>query len=380
MSHLLEHMVFKGTPSTERRRHRAFAGAARRIARCVHHAGAHGLPGPGARRAPRRRRSTCWPTSCSSRACEDADLALEREVVLEEIAQVEDTPDDLVFELHGGPLWEGHPYGRSDPGDARTPSPASTAETLRSLHDRAYTGGNLVVAAAGQRGPRRGRRPGASRACSGTCRAGERTPPVSVPLTSRRGYEAVDRATAQTHLVFGTGHPGARASRTATPSILLSAALGGGMSSRLFQTVREELGLCYSVFTLPVVLRRPRGVSGVYVGTRPATAEKAGGGRPRRAGPMLAGSRAAGRGARRSRSSQIKGQIMLSLESTGLASLPPGGLRAPRRTVRRAGRAPGARSTRSSADDGRRVAAEYYRPRAATGHARARPAIPWTVS
>ena len=79
---------------------------------------------------------------------EDADLAMEREVVLEEIAQVEDTPDDLVFELHSERLWGAHPYGRSILGTKDSVS-GMAGETLRSLHEARYVGKNLVVAAAG---------------------------------------------------------------------------------------------------------------------------------------------------------------------------------------------------------------------------------------
>src|SRR5690606_22965979 len=82
------------------------------------------------------------------------DLDLEREVVLEEISTVDDTPDDLVFELHGERLWEGHPYGHSILGTRATVT-GMPAETLRRIHRERYVGRNLVVAAAGnvQHGP-----------------------------------------------------------------------------------------------------------------------------------------------------------------------------------------------------------------------------------
>src|SRR6476660_5117764 len=78
----------------------------------------------------------------------DADLALERKVVLEEIAMVEDTPDDLVFELHGEALWGPHPYGYSILGTRDTVSSLGTRD-VDALHRRAYRPEQRVVVAAG---------------------------------------------------------------------------------------------------------------------------------------------------------------------------------------------------------------------------------------
>ena len=76
------------------------------------------------------------------------DLDLEREVVLEEIAGVEDTPDDLVFELHGEAMWAGHPYGHSILGTRETVS-GFDADALRDIHARAYRRPNMVIGAVG---------------------------------------------------------------------------------------------------------------------------------------------------------------------------------------------------------------------------------------
>jgi predicted Zn-dependent peptidase len=123
----------------------------------------------------------------------------------------------------------------------------------------------------------------------------------------------VERASAQTHIVVGGDGP-PHASRDRHAVNLLSAALGGGMSSRLFQKVREELGLCYSVFTFQSFYSRAGSV-GVYVGTRPQTADEAA------AAVRTELERVTREGlpedelARTKR--QVKGQIVLSLESTG---------------------------------------------------------------
>lgn len=238
------------------------------------------------------------------------DLDLERQVILEEIAQVEDTPDDLVFELHADELWGDHPYGRPILGTEESVS-AMSADSLRDLHGGRYVGSNLVLAAAGNVDHEAF--VDAIESLFGQAPAGERVVPVSDAGRTSAGRRHVERPTAQTHIVFGTDAP-AHASDDRFPLILLSSALGGGMSSRLFQRVREELGLCYSVFTFQSFYR-VAGLFGVYVGTRPATADAAAEAvrdeLARVAGEGL------GEGGLERIKRQVKGQVMLSLESTG---------------------------------------------------------------
>jgi predicted Zn-dependent peptidase len=200
----------------------------------------------------------------------EADLELEREVVLEEISTVDDTPDDLVFDLHSEALFGAHPYGYSILGTRETVS-ALTADDLQRVHERHYRPGNLVVAAAGKIDhdsfvEQVRRQFGEGRASD---RVPEAAPPMPMAVTDTR----VDRPTAQTHVAFGAatfGHGDPR--RYAL--ILLSSAFGGGMSSRLFQRVREELGLAYAVYSYQS-FQRTAGMAGVYVGTRPEWGEKA---------------------------------------------------------------------------------------------------------
>src|SRR5688572_5893745 len=147
VSHFLEHLVFKGT---ERR-------TARELALSLESLG-------GSLDAYTSREHTSYqarvldehlPEALDvladlslSPALREEDLALEREVVLEEISTVEDTPDDLVFELHSERLWKNHPYGHSILGTRETVGSASS-ERLRAIHQSRYVGSNLVVAAAG---------------------------------------------------------------------------------------------------------------------------------------------------------------------------------------------------------------------------------------
>ena len=308
-SHLLEHMVFKGT---ERR-------SAKEIALALESLG-------GSLDAYTSREHTSYQARVLddhlgialdvlsdlvlAPALRDADLTLEREVVLEEIATVEDTPDDLVFDLHGERLWGDHPYGHTILGTRETVA-EMPADTLREIHRRRYTGRNLVVAAAGQL--RHEEVVGRAEALFGGVEAGEVAPGLLMPASLPAGSHHQERSSAQTHLVFGGGVPGHSDPRRYALA-LISSALGGGMSSRLFQRVREELALAYAVFTFQAFYSLG-GVSGVYVGTRPATAGKAA--EAVREELATVANEGLPMEELEQTKQQLKGQIMLSLESTG---------------------------------------------------------------
>jgi predicted Zn-dependent peptidase len=136
---------------------------------------------------------------------------------------------------------------------------------------------------------------------------------VAAPGTTACGTQRFARDSAQTHIVFGTDVPGhSHPDRHAL--VLLSTALGSGMSSRLFQKVREELALCYSVYTYQAFYSSS-GVSGVYVGTRPATADKAATAVRQELARVVEEGLPDAELEQVKR--QVKGQVMLSLESTG---------------------------------------------------------------
>ena len=238
------------------------------------------------------------------------DLDLEREVVREEIAQVDDTPDDLIFELHAEQLWGGHPYGRSILGTHRSVE-GMTAEQLRALHRKRYRAKSLIVAAAGHvQHDDVVERVGE---LFGGCSGGDTLDRIDPPQSTSSGIVHETRQSAQTHILFGTGVPG-HSHPDRYPLVLLSSALGSGMSSRLFQRIREELALCYSVYTYQSFYSAS-GVSGVYLGTRPATAEKA----ANAVREELA--QVAKEGLEEDEiervKQQVKGHVMLSLESSG---------------------------------------------------------------
>jgi predicted Zn-dependent peptidase len=241
-----------------------------------------------------------------------SDLALERKVVLEEISMVEDTPDDLVFELHNETLWGAHPYGYSILGTRDTVSRLGV-RALKELHGRAYHPPQLVVAAAGNVEHARLLEALHSTGWTEVSRGREDLLGSPDAATERPKIRHVEREGPQTHVVIGTSAlPYADPARYAL--VMVSMLLGGGMSSRLFQRVREELALAYSIYTFQQFYANT-GVHGVYVATSPETAraaydairqeleQVARNGLPEAEIAMG--------------KSQLKGQVTLSLESVG---------------------------------------------------------------
>ena len=308
VSHLLEHMVFKGT---ERRTAREIALEleARGGALDAFTARDHTSFQARVLDADLPRALDVLTDLVLHPALREADFELERKVVLEEIGTVEDTPDDLVFDLHASTLWPDHAYGFPILGTRETVSGLSAAD-LRDLHGRAYHPRQVVIAAAGavthelllrlltQHGWFT--RPGGAA-------------PAAVPAAAAtRGVtRRVAREGAQTHIVLGTDTFPYRDPRRHTIALLANV-LGGGMSSRLFQRVREELGLAYSVYAYQSFYR-DGGQVGVYVGTQPERATDAmtaihdeldGLARAGLDGTALAEAK-----------QQLKGQVTLALES-----------------------------------------------------------------
>ena len=312
VSHLLEHMVFKGTARR----------TAQQIALALE---AHG----GSLDAYTSRDSTAFHARVLDadlgRAVDvltdlvrnpvlrTSDLELERNVVLEEISTVEDTPDDLVFDLCYQTLWPEHPYGYSILGTRDTVS-ALSADDLKQLHGRAYFPGNCVIAAAGNLTHERLLEElGGQGWLDGGGGDGKREAPAAAQLRPAvRGREARHhKDTAQTHIVFATDTV-RYADRRKYGLLVLANVFGGGMSSRLFQRIREELGLAYAIYAFSSFCRDV-GVAGVYVGTQPKTAAQAAAAIREEYGTLA---REGLRGdALAEAKQQTQGQLMLSLES-----------------------------------------------------------------
>jgi len=310
VSHLLEHMVFKGT---ERR-------SARQLALELEVRG-------GALDAFTGRDYTSYQAHVLDEdlplaidiltdlvrrpLLQERDLLPERNVILEEINGVLDTPDDLVHELHAAALWPTHPYGYSILGTPETVSALGTGD-LREAH-RGYYPANCVVAAAGNVDHDQLLEALAREGWLDAAAPSPPRPPVPA-APAARGVERTEiRDSTQTHIVFGTDTFPLQDPRRFTLGILVNA-FGGGMSSRLFQRVREQLGLAYAVFAFKQFFQTT-GQLGVYVGTQPATADQAIEAIRGEYGLLAREGLPADELADGKR--QLKGQVVLSLESPG---------------------------------------------------------------
>lgn len=269
ISHMLEHMVFKGT---NRRSARQLALEVERLGGGLDAYTTHEHTAFQARVLDRHL-DVAVDVLCDlafQPVLRPSDLELEREVVLEEIARVDDTPDDLVFELHAAQLFGDHPYGAPILG-TRESVGRINAEDLKALHGATYRSGNLVVAAAGKLDHESFVELILERLPDGSVEPpGDPAHPVRRQIGATRVRREGGR---QVHIVAGgLGIP--HADRLRLPLILVSSAVGGGMSSRLFQKIREDLGLAYSVFSFQSFYAAG-GHIGAYVGTRPETATAA---------------------------------------------------------------------------------------------------------
>jgi predicted Zn-dependent peptidase len=172
------------------------------------------------------------------------EILREKKVILEEIKMVEDTPDDLVHELFTQHFWEGHPLGRPILGSKETVESLNQA-SLRDYFKGAYVAPNMIVSAAGNLEHGKVREL-IEDAFGSLPRRGEgfaEQPPAVNPALIMRTKELE-----QSHICLGTNsYPQKHEDRYV--SYILNSVLGGSMSSRLFQNVREKRGLAYSVFS-----------------------------------------------------------------------------------------------------------------------------------
>ena len=172
------------------------------------------------------------------------DVAREKKVVLEEIKMVEDTPDDLVHELFTESFWAGHPLGRPILGTPETVG-AFTPEVLRRYFTGTYSAPNLIVAATGNIEHARVREL-VERTFADLPR--ERLAVTEAPPTPQPTVIIRNKELEQSHVCLGTsGYRQDHSDRYT--SYVLNTILGGSMSSRLFQNVREKRGLAYAVFS-----------------------------------------------------------------------------------------------------------------------------------
>jgi predicted Zn-dependent peptidase len=241
---------------------------------------------------------------------DQGEMTKEKKVIFEEINMVEDTPDDLVMELFTEAFWPDHPLGRPILGTKHTVS-SFEREDLATYFERVYQPSNLVIAAAGHLDHGR-----TAELVGDHFAALRRRPAGSNGRAPRPAWTTVSRSKReleQVHLCLGTrGLPHGHRDRYA--SFVLNTVLGGSMSSRLFQNVREKRGLVYSISS-GVTAYSDAGLLNVYAGTSLDSAPEVIRltlDEMRR----LCGERLPDEELRRAKD-HIKGGLVLSLENTG---------------------------------------------------------------
>jgi predicted Zn-dependent peptidase len=261
ISHFIEHMLFKGT----KRR------SAKEIASSLESVG-------GALNAFTGREHTCYfarvldehlkvaidvlADILKNSLLNPSDLENEKKVIISEIKDLEDSPADLAHDRLMNNMWQNHPLGRSIMGDTENILRMARSKLIDFIK-RNYVAPRVVIASSGNL-----RHQDLVRMIEKKFQFNQT---VAIPQVNQSTLQAdqkrmvVNRKTAQTHVSLGVPvFPYKDRRRYA--ALILSNILGGGMSSRLFQSIREKLGLAYNVFTF-VDFFEDTGVFGVYLGT-----------------------------------------------------------------------------------------------------------------
>jgi predicted Zn-dependent peptidase len=268
MSHFMEHMMFKGTPTRT-----AFD-----ISETFDRLGAE-------LNAFTSKEYTAYysrfvdehlPTAFEvladmvvSASLDDESCESEREVVIEEIARMEDTPDDRIHEIFSHALWPDHPIGLPILGSRETVGSFDHARSaeFRSHH---YVTGNCVIAVAGN--VRHDEVVELAQRFLGALPAGKRSVRPAAHAAGASRLSVLTKETEQAHICYGVATMNAHHPDRFALAVL-DGVLGGGMASRLFQEIREKRGLAYAVYSFSA-LYQDTGQFAVYAGTRPANVEE----------------------------------------------------------------------------------------------------------
>ncbi|MCD6023497.1 MAG: ptrA [Fibrobacteria bacterium] len=327
LAHFFEHMVFKGTPRLDPldivRRFEATGGQIN---------------------AYTTREQTCFYGKVVDTAVDGAldvlldmvfaakfdadDIRKEKDVVIEEIRSVNDSPDELSYELFGEAAYGPHAVGRPIAGTEKTVR-GLTAAALRRHRDEALKTTPVAVIAVGRvdhaafaarvrkyfglRGAVRARRDAPLQASRTTARPAARAPLARTTAEFQARHIVRPRDVNQATVILG-GPACPWSSPDRFPLLLLHCALGDGMSSRLFQNLREKHGLVYSIFSSPEFLSR-EGLFSIGFATDPKQVGKA----VHEIGRELARMRRKGLTKKELQEAKdnVKGGILLGLESTG---------------------------------------------------------------
>jgi predicted Zn-dependent peptidase len=268
ISHLLEHMMFKGTARRD----------ARAIAQSLESLGGH-------LDAYTAREHVCFYARALAENLPDVvdvlgdivcrsqlaptEVTREKSVVREEILAYEDNPEEKINDLLAEQVWRGHALGRPILGTAETVE-ALTPDQLRAYYGGRYHPDHLLVSAVG---PLEHERVAELVDRHLSPLAGEAPPLSGPPPAFAPSVRHEERDLQQLYISLGTrGVPYADPDHHAL--VVLSTLLGGGMSSRLFQSVREEAGLAYSVYSVPDFYR-DAGLISIHMGVLPERGREA---------------------------------------------------------------------------------------------------------
>lgn len=269
ISHFVEHMVFKGT---EKRTPFEIALALERVG--------------GSLEAHTTKEYTCFYTRVLREHLDLAldvisdlvlhpthlpeQIALEQGVVVEEINNVFDNPEDWIFEILAEKVYGAHAMAWPILGTRDTVTGITQADLQGFMH-RAYVGGNVVVAVAGDIEPETaiGKIEASFPFAQGTCDHASQ----SMARTRAGTWMQVDDKLTQQYLTLGATSLSYDADDR-FPLLLTTTLLGGGMSSRLFQSVRENAGLCYAINTFAEFCR-DGGLAGSFMAVSPENARPA---------------------------------------------------------------------------------------------------------
>ena len=266
VSHFLEHLLFKGTATR----------SATQISQAVDRVG-------GDINAYTSKEYTTFYCRVPARVAEfgvellgdvltepalrDGDIESERQVILDELAMDDDSPDDVVHRVFAEQVFEGHPLGRETAGERGTVG-AVSGDDIRRFFEQRYRTGNTVVSIAG---------------AVDVDHMIERVEQAFAPLTQGNGRSPrnapggtgtsleLEDETEQMHIVVG-GRSLRRDDEDREALDVVNHVLGGGLSSRLFDEIRERRGLAYSVFSNAAAYA-DAGMWSVYAGTLPENAE-----------------------------------------------------------------------------------------------------------
>lgn len=262
VSHFIEHMLFKGT---EKRSPLDIAGELE----CV----------GGVLNAFTGREYTCYYAKVLNKdlplavdllsdivinsTFDKGELDRERLVVLQEISMVDDTPDDIVHDEFAASMWKGHPLGSPVLGTEKTVG-AFTRDNVMEFYRRRYYAENMLITVAGGASNKSVMRL-LKKAFAGVIGDGKGDDAALTAPVAARGVKLIRKPLEQAHLCMGMPvnsqtHP------DRYKLYVLNTLLGGGMSSRLFQEIREKRGLAYSVYSY-LSLVSDAGSFVVYAGT-----------------------------------------------------------------------------------------------------------------